>query len=275
MFEDEYYDILGKARYGLGLTVKQLATRSGLNEAEIAALESGQQRPREAQLTAAAQALELAPGKLVDLALRPEPPRALQPSLPFTSMVLGSGFTSNGYLLACPATREGVIVDPGADPATIISRIEQLAMRPVMILLTHAHHDHIGALTKVRGKYPVPAVALKAELTLLGAHARQAVLVDAGHEVSAGTLRGRFLHVPGHTAGMATIVFSAIGVAFVGDALFARSLGRASGPGGPYAQLLENVRDKILSLPDSMILCPGHGPLTTVADEKRLNPFFP
>ncbi len=275
MFEDEYYDIVGKARFGLGLLVRRVTARSGLSEAEYTALESGGDKPPEPHLVAAAKALELAPGKLADFALRPEHPRSLKPSVPFAQLVLGAGFTANGYLLSCPSSRQGVIVDPGADAQTIFASVDKLAMQPTAILITHAHHDHVGALTEVKTRYPVPVLALKAEQQLLGSHTRATTLVDPGHEVAAGTLRGQFLHVPGHTAGMATVVFRDAGVAFVGDSLFARSLGRASGPGTPYNQLRQEVREKILSLPDSTILCPGHGPLTTVADEKRLNPFFP
>jgi glyoxylase-like metal-dependent hydrolase (beta-lactamase superfamily II) len=190
-------------------------------------------------------------------------------------MILGTGFTMNGYLLACPTTRTGFIIDPGFDAPAIEAAVAALHLDPVAILLTHGHHDHVGALPEIRSRYPVPVIALTEEKGLLGGHAAGVTLVRPGHEVTAGTLSGIFRHVPGHTDGMGVIVFREPGIAFVGDALFARSLGRASAPGERYQTLLRRVRDEILTLPPSTILCPGHGPLTTVRDELDLNPFFP
>lgn len=272
-FEDEYFDIIGKAAHGLGLSSREIASRSGLGEDAVAALMDGSTAPGRPGLLAVAPILGLSPGKLADFALAPEPPRRLDPPGRCLRLVLGAGFTSNGYLLACPDSGEGVIVDPGGDGAKILAGIDRLRMRPVAVLVTHAHFDHVGALRDIQDRYPVPAIVLKAEGALPGAAPGLSLLVEDGHAVRAGSLEGRFLHVPGHTPGSAAIAFT--GVAFTGDVMFARSLGRAAGSGPAYARFLEESRRKVLALPDDTILCPGHGPLTTVGDEKRLNPFFP
>ena len=273
LFEDEYYDIIGKARHGLGISARETAGRAGVSEDVVRALESDG-RPREADLAAVAKALELSPEKLADFALHPEPPREREPEIPFARLILGAGFSSNGYLIACPASREGLIVDPGADPDKIIAGIERLKMKPVGIVITHSHFDHVGALRDVQERFPVPAVALKAERRIPGASSGLTQLVGDGHEIAAGGLRGRLLHVPGHTAGSAVAAFAETGVAFTGDAMFARSLGRSAGSGATYARFRAEAQRNILGLPAGTILCPGHGPLTTVGDEKRLNPFF-
>lgn len=244
-FEDDWTDVMGKAKFGLGLS------------------------------DADPVALGLDPAKLA--ALRDHPAAAAEPAVraPFARLVLGSGFTSNGYVLGCPGTKQAVIVDPGADARTVIAEVDRLGVTPAAILITHGHGDHVGALDAVRRDYPVPVLALEAERAHLGARAHGIAFVMPGHAVEAGTLRLVVRHVPGHTDGMALFHDAGVGIAFTGDALFARSLGRASAPGTPYRTLLESVRREILSLPPETILCPGHGPLTTVADELRLNPFFP
>lgn len=273
-FEDEFYDVLKKARFGLGWTLEATAAKARVTPALLQSMESGVVPPSMAPVRGAAEALGLDAGKLVAL-ITPQLPAPIEPAVPFTRMVLGSGFTMNGYLVACPNTRAGFIVDPGFDAPAIEAAVAALAMEPAAILVTHAHHDHVGALADIRARYPVPVFALANERALLGSHAAGMTLVRPGHVVAAGTLNGVFRHVPGHTDGMGVIVFPDGGLACVGDALFARSLGRASAPGEPYRTLLRRVKEEILSLPAATILCPGHGPLTTTGDELRLNPFFP
>lgn len=273
-FEDEFYDVLKKARFGLGWTLEAAAAKARLAPALLKSMEAGTVPASMDPVRQAASALELDPLKLVAL-VAPQPPRQPGVAIPFTRMILGTGFTMNGYLLACPGTRAGFIVDPGFDAPAIEAAVTALHMDPAAILVTHGHHDHVGALAEIRARYPVPVFALAGERTLLGAHAAGMALVRPGHEVTAGTLTGVFRHVPGHTDGMGIIVFPGHGIACVGDALFARSLGRASAPGAPYRTLLQRVHEEILSLPAPTVLAPGHGPLTTVGDELRLNPFFP
>ncbi len=275
LFEDEYFDIVGKARRGLGLSTAEAAAAAQISEKDFSAIESGHGTPSEPCLIAVARALELAPKKLADFALRPEAPRSLTPLHLFARLVLGSGFTANGYLLACPDSLDGVIVDPGSDPAAVLAGIERMNMKPVAILITHVHGDHVGALAAIQEQYPVPAITLKAEGKAPGSLPKLATAVEDGYAITAGSLRGKVLRVPGHTPGSAVFAFTETRTAFTGDAMFARSLGGCAGTGDIYRKFRAAAASKILGLPDATILCPGHGPLTTVSDEKRLNPFFP
>jgi glyoxylase-like metal-dependent hydrolase (beta-lactamase superfamily II)/DNA-binding XRE family transcriptional regulator len=274
-FEDEFYDVLKKARFGLGLTPETAAERARISIDTLRSLESGDAVNHGEALASLALAYALSPEKLARLAATASAPVPPAVRIPFTRMILGTGFTMNGYLVACPTTRAGFIIDPGFDAPAIEAAVAALHLDPAAILITHGHHDHVGALPEIRARYPVPVIALVEERHHLGDHAAGTTFVRPGHVVEAGTLAGVFRHVPGHTDGMGVIVFAKPGVAFVGDALFARSLGRASAPGAAYQTLLRRVREEILSLPPETILCPGHGPLTTVADEQKLNPFFP
>lgn len=274
-FEDEFFDVLKKARFGLGLAPEAAAAQAGLSVNELAELESGRPVRDPDPLVRLASALALSPDKLRILATASATPPTPAVGAPFTRMILGTGFTMNGYLLACPKTRLGFIIDPGFDASAIEAAVADLHLDPVAILITHGHHDHVGALTEIRTRFPVPVIALLEERAQLGAHAAGTTFVRPGHVVMAGTITGVIRHVPGHTDGMGVMVFAQPGIAFVGDALFARSLGRASAPGAPYQTLLQRVREEILSLPPATVLCPGHGPLTTVGEELRLNPFFP
>ena len=274
-FEDHYGDVLGKARFGLGLTPADAARRAGLATAEVAALEAGPEGPDEAQVRALAAVLELAPDRLAAFASRPGEPRLLAPSLPFVRIPVEEGFTMNAYVFADPEARRAAIVDPGGDLPAIKSAVERLGAEPAAILLTHAHADHVGALEEALALWNAPAYALEAERRRFGGLAGRVKFLPADAALTIGTTELRVLPVPGHTAGMAAFLLPAAGVAFVGDALFARSLGRAEAPGEPYAVLRAGVRARLLSLPPATILCPGHGPLTTAGDEARLNPCFP
>lgn len=254
-FEDDPVDIVGKARGGLGIA------GSGLP-------------PDEAGLRALAADLGLDPDKLAGFAYRPEPPRDLLPAVPFRRLVLGSGFTSNGFIIGCPRTKQAVVVDPGAEGGRVVAAVAALGVTPVAVLLTHGHGDHVGGLREVLAAHHVPALAPDAERGMLAPFADVLEFIPAGHAVAFGSLTAVFRPVPGHTPGMSAIAIAAAGLCCTGDALFARSAGRAAA-GGPYRAQLDAVRREILALPPDTILCPGHGPLTTVADERRLNPFYP
>lgn len=148
-------------------------------------------------------------------------------------------------------------MDPGDEADRIANEVERLGVVPAFILVTHDHGDHVGALTAIRRRYPVPVIRSQ-----------------DGAGIEAGALRGRVRAITGHSPDSAVFIFEERGVAFTGDALFARSVGGAE-PGEGYRTQIDRVRSAILSLPPATVLAPGHGPLTTVADERRRNPFFP
>lgn len=275
MFEDHYGDVLGKARFGLGLTPAAAGRRAGLTGADVARLERGRARPAEAKVRALATALGLSPDKLADFARRPEPPRDLAFRVALERVPIVSGIAMNAYVFAAARGGPAGVVDPGADLAALARALDRLDARADAILLTHAHADHTGALSAGTKFWSVRGHALIEERARLGHLAEYVTFVTPGVEFTVGGMRVKVLRVPGHTMGSAAYLLPEAAVAFTGDALFARSLGRAESPGAAYTALLAGVRAELLGLPPETILCPGHGPPTTVGDELRLNPFFP
>ncbi|MGI5823667.1 MAG: MBL fold metallo-hydrolase, partial [Dethiobacteria bacterium] len=178
-----------------------------------------------------------------------------------------------------------IIIDPGAAGERIILRVEQLKLKVRYVVNTHAHIDHIGANEEVRQAFRVPLLAHKADLPRY--HSPQAGIalfmdkveveppddfIQEGDSLQVGTLQVKVLETPGHSPGGITLDIN--GVLFAGDTLFAGSIGRTDFPGGSFPVLIQSIKDKILSYPDDTKVFPGHGPPTTVGDERRYNPFL-
>src|SRR5690554_3111095 len=194
---------------------------------------------------------------------------------------------ANCYILTNPRTGSAIVVDPGAEPRRILSA---LGGRPVdRILLTHAHFDHIGALSPVREATQAPVYIHPAEAPWLeepflngsagpwamGAPVRCAPPdghLHHGDAIPFGDIQLAVAHTPGHSPG--GLSFIGPGFALTGDALFRGSIGRTDLPGGDFGLLLQSIREHLLTLPDGTVLLPGHGPATTVADERETNPFL-
>lgn len=272
-FEDEYFDILSKARTGLGLALDEIARKSKTDPVEIQAMEAGAATPNPESLARVAAALELSPDKLVDFALRPAPPQPVKlPHLSFCLPPVGS-FAANAYILSCPSTRACAIVDPGAGAASIRRLVEENRLRPECMLLTHGHGDHVEAVREIAEAFGIRAIALERERAMLGGY--PADFAPPRHSIAIGNLEVSLDEVPGHTAGGAAIQVPLLGLVCSGDSLFARSVGRCRGPAAAYRSYLKTIRNVILDLPPPTVICPGHGPLSRVIDEQELNPFFP
>ena len=199
-------------------------------------------------------------------------------------MELGS-FGTNCYIVGDEATREGMIIDPGDDGSEIMKQVKSLGLTVKLIVLTHSHIDHIGALEAVKK-------ATGAEIAIHESEAQFLLkqpwrmdfmpptppsppanrLLKEGDTVSVGKLKFKVLHTPGHTIG--GICLLGDGVVFVGDTLFNFSVGRADFPGSDYHQELNSIRTKLMTLPDNTKVYPGHGPATTIGTERRGNPFL-
>jgi hydroxyacylglutathione hydrolase len=196
-------------------------------------------------------------------------------------------FAENCYILADRGTGDAVLVDPGEEAELFLARLrtERLTLRAVW--LTHAHLDHVMGVPTVRARTDVPIWLHPADRPLYDAAPQQAralLGVDLpplpppdralvpGQPVSFGGCTLDVRHVPGHSPG--GVAFVAQGIAVVGDALFAGSIGRTDLPGGNLETLLRSIRKQLLTLPDDTMVFPGHGPATTVGHERVANPFL-
>lgn len=193
----------------------------------------------------------------------------------------------NCHLAGCEETRQAMAVDPGDDVELILEALERLRLNLTLIAVTHEHFDHIGAVTPLREATSAPLamhriayerapeMALMAEAWLgqsIPPLARPEIWLEDGKALSAGQLQFRVAACPGHAPGHVVLIGE--GVAFTGDVLFRQSIGRSDLPGGDGALLLRNIRHKLLILPDETAVYPGHGPPTTIGEERRENPFL-
>jgi glyoxylase-like metal-dependent hydrolase (beta-lactamase superfamily II) len=192
----------------------------------------------------------------------------------------------NCYLIGCENTRAGAVIDPGDDAPVILNAIQLLNLDIKYILLTHGHVDHLAHLMKLKDKINAEFLMHQEDAFLLKGLFAQALMfglpnpgnpkpdrfVTDGEEIVLGELIIKVLHTPGHSPG--SITFQVEDKLFVGDLIFSGSIGRTDLPKGDYQTLIDSVQTKIFTLPDETIIYPGHGPETTVGQEKATNPFF-
>ncbi len=264
--EDFYNDILGKAQRGLKLTDSELAARVGISEETFAKVKEGAFDANAVRALAG----ELGLNAKALVALGEGTYRPAEISLkglagfnsPFEDM------TVNSYVVWDEATKEAVIFDTGADATELLDFLVKEGLTAKLLLLTHTHGDHILELDRVVEKTEASAFVGDKEPALEGATA-----FPAGKTFQLGSLTIETRLTWGHAQGGITYVVSGLAqpLAVVGDAIFAGSMG---GGGVSYADALRTNREEILSLPDETILAPGHGPLTTVAEQKISNPFL-
>ena len=264
--EDNVSDIIGKAQRGLGISDGQLAERAGVRAEKIRGLREG--ALDDDTVEQAAPVLKLDPAALRKLAAgkwNPEPIAEIEGLAQFNTTY--HDMTVNAYLVWDPAAREAVAFDTGADCSDMLQRIKQENLDVKLILLTHSHPDHVADLPRLRKATGAPVYISELE------EEEGAEAIAEGKRFRAGSLEIEARLTSGHSPGGMTFVVTGLSrpVAIVGDSLFAGSMG---GGNVSYEDALRNNREKILTLPDETIVCPGHGPLTTVGKEKRDNPFF-
>jgi glyoxylase-like metal-dependent hydrolase (beta-lactamase superfamily II) len=264
--EDNFSDIIGKAQRGLGLSDSLLASRAGLPAETVQRLRAGNWDAAAARQVA--PALGLNPRALEEMGRNAYAPAEIGPFDGLAQFNTAFGdMTVNAYLAWDPVTKDAAAFDTGGDCSPIIDHIRSHGLTLRSIFLTHTHGDHIFDLDRLQDQTSAPAYVSGRE-PLAGAES-----VDPGREFTLGSLRIATRLTWGHSRGGMTWVISGLArpVAVVGDALFAGSMG-----GGmvSYQDALTTNRQEIFSLPDDTILCPGHGPMTTVAEEKEHNPFF-
>lgn len=211
----------------------------------------------------------------------------MSPEPPLRVLVLEVGaLAENAYIVGHPESGRAVVIDPGDDGEEILRLLAEEGLVLEKILITHGHFDHVGGVRFLKERTGAAVHVHPDEVARMLAAPRQGamfglgvpeppppdVLVNEGDVVRLADQEFRVLHTPGHSPGHVSFVVG--GMAFVGDLIFAGSVGRTDLPGGSHAELLRAIREKILALPDDTILLPGHGPATTVEREKRSNPFL-
>jgi glyoxylase-like metal-dependent hydrolase (beta-lactamase superfamily II) len=198
-------------------------------------------------------------------------------------------YMSNCFIVGSEKTKDGMIVDPGAEAGRILEEVQEAGLSIKIIVITHMHADHIGALAKVQEATKAPFAVHEAEASkgyidgasamlnaMMGRPASGLPAVDKklkdGDKLDIGDLHFTVLHTPGHSPG--GICLSGAGVVFCGDTLFNFSIGRTDFPGGDYDQIIDSIQKKIMVLPNETRVYCGHGPATTVGFERKANPFL-
>lgn len=266
--EDHYEDVLNKAMRGTGMESATLGFLSGVREEAIEALRGGDFN--EEALGKVCPPLGLDAGSLIELARKEwKPEEVKMVGLEQFTTDFDEEMTVNSYLVWDEETREAALFDTGAVARPALEKIAEAGLNLGRVFLTHTHHDHIIDLSLVREAWP------EAEVLVNGREAiKEAGKFQVGQSFQVGQLEIETRLTRGHSPAGTTYVVAGLErpVAIVGDALFAQSMG-----GGviSYEEALATNRKEIFSLPDETVVCPGHGPMSSVGEEKAHNPFFP
>jgi hydroxyacylglutathione hydrolase len=194
----------------------------------------------------------------------------------------------NCSIIGDESTREAIVIDPGDDIEDVLAILAKHNLQVKQIVITHAHIDHVGGAMKLRAATGAPILLnqndyallkmLDVQATWVGMATPGEVTIDrsigSGDSVSAGSLQATVMHTPGHTEGSVCLYLPAEHKLIAGDTLFAGSIGRTDLPGGSMPKILRSIHDTVLTLPDETVVVPGHGPLTTIGEERESNPFL-
>jgi len=264
--EDNVGDIIGKAQRGLGISDSELAKKAGADLQTIRKLREGD--VDEQALLRIAPVLGLAGEQLCELAKGEWRPRIMDELDGFAQFNSRYHYmTVNAYIVWDPTSRAAAVFDTGADCTDILRFANRHKLNVQLILLTHAHPDHVTDLPRLREETGADVFGPARE-PVSGAE-----LIDEGKHFHLGNLEINTRLTWGHSQGGITYVVTGLArpIAIVGDSLFAGSMG---GGNVSYQDAVQNNLEKILTLPNETIICPGHGPMTTVGEEKQHNPFF-
>ncbi len=193
---------------------------------------------------------------------------------------------ANCYVLGCPETKEALVVDPGGDPDIVASTLADHGLKPVIYFHTHGHLDHVGATSVLKERLGGEILLHQADQVLYERAPESALgfgielppvapvdrFIEESIPVTWGRYEGSAIHTPGHSPGGVCLRIGAR--VYSGDTLFRGSIGRTDLPGGSYEELMTSIRVKLLTLPDETLVLPGHGPATTIGQEKKTNPFL-
>lgn len=264
--EDHFNDVLGKALRGRKANLVDLAAQAGLHPEQLAPLLDGEFD--EDATRKLAPLLDLGAEALVALGKHAYKPHADAPEGLLGFNTPFDDYFVNAYLVWDPESRRAIAFDTGSDVAGMVSAIREHGLKLELILITHTHLDHIMQLAELKAATGAPAYVSSAE-SVEGAEG-----IAPGRTFEVGALRVEARKTTGHSKGGTSYVVTGLAkpLVVVGDALFAGSMG-----GGmvSFADALANNRREIFTLSDETVVCPGHGPLTTVGLEKRHNPFYP
>lgn len=194
----------------------------------------------------------------------------------------------NCSVIGDDVSHEAIVIDPGDDIEDVLAVVRKHKLQVKQIVITHAHIDHVGGAMKLRAATGAPILLNQNDYELLKMLDVQAAWigmappdkveidqsVGQADTVKAGSLVADVIHTPGHTEGSVCLYFPVEKKLIAGDTLFAGSIGRTDLPGGSMQKILRSLHDKVLALPDETIVVPGHGPLTTIGEERESNPFL-
>lgn len=189
-------------------------------------------------------------------------------------------YQANSYIIMDEETKDCIVVDPGEEALKIENAIENLEAKPKMILLTHGHFDHVGAVKALSEKYDIPfyiskndADMIEKKVDVFGTIPKTYRYIKDGEVLDfSKNYKVKCIETPGHTPG--GLCFLIENCLFTGDTLFRESIGRSDFVGGNLSSLLKSIKEKLLPLGDDIVVYPGHGPSTTIKHEKERNPFL-